>query len=394
MSELLDLGAAQDRLISLARPGPVLDLPVQQALGHYLASDLTARRTQPAHPLSAMDGWAIRGSDMPGPWRIAGESAAGYPYDGTVTAGQAVRISTGAIVPDGADAVLVQEQCTVSASELAFAGDPPRPLNRHIRPVGLDFREGATVLHRGDSVTAGALALAIGAGHATVPVHVPPKIAIIDTGDELVAAGNPLASGQIPASNGPMLMAMLAGMPCDVTGSDPVPDRLDQIIAAFERVADVDLVITSGGASVGDHDLVRPALEAIGAEVDFWRVAIKPGKPIMVAKRGSQVIIGLPGNPVSAFVTAHLFALPYVRALMGASAPLPVMVRQTCTSALPKTGKRAEFIRAEIDAGDIRVLPVQDSGALHAIAHADALIYRPLFAPACEPGTVVEVIHI
>lgn len=390
--DLLALREAQDRLLALAHPAPVIELPIEAALGHYLARDVSARRTQPSRPLSAMDGWAVRAQDLPGPWRIAGESAAGHPFAGELAPGEAVRISTGAVVPDGADAVIVQEQGVVNDSCLSFAGDPPNPPSRHIRPVGLDFHSGSRILSAGDRITPGSMALAIGAGNAALPVRPAPEIAVLDTGDELASIGSAPSDGRIPASNGPMLTALFATLPCRVTRLGPVADRIEAIADAFDAAAAADLIVTTGGASVGDHDLVRPALEAVGAKVAFWRVALKPGKPIMVATRGKQVILGLPGNPASAFVTAHLFALPFVRALLGAAAPLPKPLRLTCASALPATGKRAEFVRGRIADGSVAMLPVQDSGALHTIAQADALICRAPFAPAAPPGSTVEAL--
>lgn len=391
-ADLLALREAQDRLLALARPAERIELPVEQALGHYLATELIARRTQPARPLSAMDGWAVRADDLPGPWYIVGESAAGYPFAGQLGPGEAVRISTGAVVPDGADMVIVQEQCTIADNSLSFSGEAPQPFGRHIRAVGMDFREGSRILRRGDKVTPGSLALAIGAGHASLKVHRAPHVAILDTGDELAAIGTAPSDGRIPASNGPMLSALLAALPCRVERLGPVPDRIEAIAGALDAARYADLIVTTGGASVGDHDLVRPALEAVGAEVAFWRVALKPGKPIMVATRGAQVILGLPGNPVSAFVTAHLFALPFVRALLGASSPLPKSLRLTCASPLPATGKRAEFVRARIVEGSVEVLPIQDSGALHSAAQAEALICRAPFADAAPPGSIVEAL--
>lgn len=392
MSDLLSLSEAQGRLIALARPRPPVQLPAGDALGHFLASDLTALRTQPEQALSAMDGWAVRGADLPGPWEVVGESSAGHPFKGRVRQGEAIRISTGAVVPDGADAVLVQEQCRRSGASLDFAGDPPSPLDRHIRKPGLDFQAGDLVLPQGMAVTPGTIALAIAAGHALLPVVPPPRIAIVDTGDELVHAGAMLRPGQIPASNGPMLHALLGSTPCLVAMAGPVRDDPAAIADALADLADFDLVITTGGASVGDHDHLRPALHTIGADVDFWRVAIKPGKPIMVATRGAQVIVGLPGNPASAFVTAHLFALPFVRALMGAGDPLPPRLRVPCQSTLAATGKRAEFIRARLERGGVSVLPVQDSGAVRTLAHADVLICRPPQADAMPLGELAEVI--
>ena len=394
MRPLLALEEAQDRLLALAKPGDVESVGVTDALGRYIAEPVHAGRTQPAHPLSAMDGWALRQADMPGPWTVTGESAAGHPAATAIRPGETMRISTGAILPDGADMVLVQEDCTLDGKTLIFHGNPPSPLGKHIRPRGLDFVEGDVVLPPGTAVKPASLALAISSGHARLPVHRRPRIVVIDSGDELVSAGRPLGPGQIPASNGPMLCAMLAGLSCDVTLAGPVPDRLGAIVAALEQASDADLIVTSGGASVGDHDLVRPALEKVGADLDFWRVAMKPGKPIMVGTRGRQTIIGLPGNPVSSFVTAHLFALPFVRALLGAADPKPRILTGQTLSNLPATAKRAEFLRGTSKADGIELSSIQDSGALLPLARSDALIVRDPFSEAAASGSEIKYIPI
>jgi molybdopterin molybdotransferase len=391
---MLDLHEAQERLLALAPRGATVRLPVEQALGHYLAEPLPACRTQPEHPLSAMDGWAVSQADLPGPWRIVGESAAGHPFSGRIGTDEAVRISTGAIVPDGSDMVLVQEDCRREGGTLLFEGVAPQPLARHIRVSGLDFTKGEIVLAKGQRITPARLALAISAGHAELPVAAPPKVAIIDSGDELRPAGEPLGPGQIPASNGPMLAAMLSGMPCRIERLGPIGDDKAALRQAFDQVADADIVITSGGASVGDHDLIQPVLEESGAGIDFWRVAIKPGKPIMVARRGGQLFLGLPGNPGSCFVTGFLFALPLLRAACGAATPLPVAAQVRVLQDLPRTGSRAEFLRASVGPSGAAVLGVQDSGALLPLAQANALVIRPPFSESIQNGGFLSIYRL
>ncbi|MBB3990874.1 molybdopterin molybdotransferase MoeA [Croceicoccus naphthovorans] len=394
MKALLSLEEAQRRLLDLAKLTPSEQLPVEATLGRYLAAPVKALRTQPASPLSAMDGWAIRAHDMPGPWRIVGESAAGHPYKGTVAPTQTVRISTGALLPDDADAVLVQEDCTADGDTLRFAGEPPEPLDRHVRKAGLDFSKAEQLLGSGSRMSPARMALAISGGHATVSVHRQPQVAVIDSGDELALPGTALAPGAIPASNGPMLAALCAQLTGNIRRIGPVPDRIEALSEAMEQARDADILITSGGASVGDHDLLAPALKTIGADVDFWRVAIKPGKPIMVATRGPQVVLGLPGNPVSAFVTAHLFALPLLRAMQGAGNALPVGESWPSSSALPATGKRAEFLRGRFGPDGVAPVSVQDSGALVPLANADCLIVRPAASAPVASGEPVSVIRI
>lgn len=285
----LPLENAQARLLALAEPLPVERVTVEEALGRYLAEPLKARRTQPAADLSAMDGYAMLSDNMAGPWRVVGESAAGHPFAGTVRAGEAVRISTGAVMPAGGDAVILQEDLTRDGDRLTLTGEPPSPPGKHIRCRGMDFHEGNEVLQPGTRIGPAQAALAVSAGHGHLAVRRRPRIAIIDSGDELSPDCENCAAHQLPASNGIMLAAMAADIPCEITRFGPVTDNMDALVQALGQAGEADVIVTSGGASVGDHDLVRPALEAWGAELDFWKVAIKPGKPILVARRGWQI---------------------------------------------------------------------------------------------------------
>ncbi|MCX7282594.1 MAG: molybdopterin molybdotransferase MoeA [Novosphingobium sp.] len=387
----LPLAEAQARLLALAPALPVEHRAVGECLGHYLAEQLAARRTQPAAPLSAMDGYALRSSDLPGPWRVIGESAAGHPYEGTVGAGEAVRISTGAIVSGGADMVLIQEDTSREGEDLRFTGELPSPLERHIRPAGMDFTAAAELMPAGTRIGPAQIALAIAGGHSHLPVRRPLKLVVIDSGDELVLPGHPPGPHQLPASNGPMLCAMAASQPVQVRHLGPIADDLQALAAALESAADADVIVTTGGASVGDHDLVRPALEAVGATLDFWRVGIKPGKPLLVARRGGQVVLGLPGNPASAFVTAFLFLLPLLRASAGAAVPLPPTITARLARPISKGGSRMEFLRGVWDGVEVTLDPLQDSGALSPLARANALIVREAWAEAKAAGTDVPV---
>lgn len=390
MKSALLLADAQAQLLALARPLPTEDVPVPRALGRYLNEPLIARRTQPPADLSAMDGYAL-GDCTAGPWQVIGESAAGHPFGGGVDAGQAVRISTGAILPTGAVTVLLQEDAARDGDTLRLAGESPSP-GRHIRRSGFDFAQGDELRQAGERIDAAAIALAIAAGHATLPVCRAPSIVVIDSGDELSADPTLCGLHQIPASNGPMLEAMLAALPCTVRRIGPVPDDRAAIAAALRDAEGVDLVVTSGGASVGDHDLIRPALEEWGADIAFWRVAMKPGKPLMVARRGGQFVLGLPGNPVSSFVTALLFLLPLVRALLGSRIPFPRRFYAPLGTEMKPGGLRLEFVRARWDGERLVPLAEQDSSGLSALASANALIERPPNAPAAPAGTLVPFI--
>ena len=387
----LPLAEAQARLLALAPVLPVEWRKTAQASGYYLAEPLSARRNQPGAPLSAMDGFAMRAADLPGPWHVVGESAAGHPYTGTVGPGEATRISTGAVIPDGADMVLLKEDSTVNGTTLSLTGIAPDPAERHIRPLGMDFRQTDTILPAGWRINAAAIGLAIAAGHDCVPVYRAVTMAVIDGGDELASPGTVPTAHQIPASNGPMLATLGYGLPVQTTRIGPVPDRLDALIAAFESASDADVIVTSGGASVGDHDLIRPALAAMGVDIDFWRVGIKPGKPLLVARRGDQVILGLPGNPASAWVTGFLFLLPLLRAMLGAASPLPRTFALPLATPMGKGGSRMEFLRAHWDGASVALDPQQDSGALSPLARANALVVREPGAPPAAIGTPVPV---
>jgi len=255
----------------------------------------------------------------------------------------------------------------------------------------MDFAAREPLLPTGARIGPAQIALAIAAGHSHLPVRRRLRVAVIDSGDELAAPGRALAAHQIPASNGPMLAAMAATLPVAITRHGPVPDRLDALTAALDAVRDADVVVTSGGASVGDHDLVRPALSAIGASLDFWRVAIKPGKPLLVGRRDGQVILGLPGNPASAFVTATLFLLPLLRATLGAASPLPRALPATLAGDLPAGGSRTEFLRATWDGRQVQLDPLQDSGALSPLARCNALVRREARAAMQPKGSEVPV---
>ena len=398
---MLTLEEAQGRLLALApalsdEHRPVEHLAVDEALGRCLATPLTARRTQPAADLSAMDGYAIRAEDIPGPWRIVGESAAGHPHAATLAAGQAVRIATGAVVPVGASAVLVQEDCARDGDVLTLTGTPPSPPARHIRPCGMDFSEGTDLLPMGTRIGPAQIALALSAGHTHVAVHHRPRVVIIDSGDELAPPGHPCPPHRIPASNGAMLSALAASVPCVIERVGPVPDDLAALVAVLNSAPEADVIITSGGASVGDHDLIRPALAALGATLDFWRVAIKPGKPLLVATRdrpgrAAQLIVGLPGNPVASLVTGYFFVLPLLRRLLGAGACLPRSVAATLASPLSTGGPRREFRRGVWDGATVRDGEVHDSGALASLAASNCLIDRAVDAPAAGVGEQVWI---
>lgn len=391
----LSLEEAQARLLALVAPLPIERVDVEGALDRYLAEPLHARRTQPSANLSAMDGYAMTAGDLQGPWQVVGESSAGHPYAGPLAPGETVRISTGAVLPNDAAAVILQEDLTRDGSTVTLSGESPKPAHKHIRPCGMDFAEGLEVIRPGQRIEAAQMALAIAAGHTHLPVHRTPLLTVIDSGDELAASPEHCAPHQIPASNGTMLMAMARTMGVEARHIGPVPDTIEAITSAFEASSDADLIVTSGGASVGDHDLIRPALERWGASIDFWRVAIKPGKPLLVAIREMnghrQIVLGLPGNPVSSYVTAYHFLLPLLRAMQGAARPLPLRLTAQLGAPLRPGGRRREFLRGWWDGENVTVHALQDSGALSSLAASNVLVDRPARADGNRAGEEVQI---
>lgn len=394
MAPLLPVADAQTRLLAMAPRVAGESVSLADAAGRWTTRPVLALRAQPAADLSSMDGYAIRFDDLPGPWRVVGESAAGRPFAGPIGAGEAARIFTGAAMPAGADSILVQEEAGRDGEILTLTGEGPPRRGMSVRRKGLDFDRGAVLIGAGRRLTPAAVALAATGGHGTLSVNRRLRVIILATGDELVAPGtasdDPLA---LPEGNGAMLAAMLADLPVDVTLAGIISDRLDALTAAFAR-ADADIVVTTGGASVGDHDLVRPALEAAGGTVDFWRIAIRPGKPMIAGRLGDAVMLGLPGNPVSAFVTATLFLRPLIAAMAGAVDPLPRIFRATLADPLPANDHRQDYLRATITDGLVSVASLQDSSMLATLARATCLVVRPPHAPPASIGDQVDIVPI
>ncbi len=390
---MLAVAEAQARLIALAVPVPIETLPIGEAHGRWTAADITALRTQPSHDLSAMDGYAIRCSDLPGPFRLIGESAAGHPFAGTVNGGETVRIFTGAAMPEGADTVLVQEEALRAGDEISLSGEGPPSLGSSVRRRGLDFVHDACLIDRGERLTAARIALAAAAGHGSLVVNRPIRVALVATGDELVPPGTATHGAQLPESNGVMLAAILRELPVNVTDHGILPDRIDALTARFSTI-DADILVTTGGASVGDHDLVRPALEAAGGQIDFWRIAVRPGKPMMAGMLGKTLILGLPGNPVAAFVTAHLFLRPLIAAFGGARHRIPSTLSAILGTPLPANNARQDYLRATIRDGRVWAAHVQDSSMLLVLAGADCLIVRPPHAPPAKSGDSVDILPL
>lgn len=389
---LLPVAEAQDRVLSLGRQPATEILPIADAIGRFARADVLALRTQPARPLSAMDGYAIRFDDLPGPWQVIGESAAGAAFAGSVAPGQATRIFTGAAMPGGTDCVLVQEEATRDGDMLHLSGEGP-VRGGNVRRAGLDFRQGDPLIAAGERITPARAALAAIGGHGTLSVGRRVRVAIAATGDELVPPGQAIGDDQLPETNGLMLSGLLADLPVDRIDLGILPDRMAALVDAFAAV-DCDLLVTTGGASVGDHDLVRPALAAAGGSLDFWRIALRPGKPMLAGRLGDAAVLGLPGNPVSAYITALLFVRPLVARIAGAADPLPRPVRATLAHPLPANGPRQDYLRATMVDGAVSTAAIQDSSMLRTLARSDCLIIRPPHAPAADRGDSAEILQL
>ncbi len=394
MSGLLPLEDAQRRLIALANPLPHETVDVADALGQCLVEDLRAKRKQPAADMSAMDGYAIRYADNSGPWTLIGECKAGSPPCRDLKKGETARIFTGALLPRNADTVIMQENVNRNNDIVTLTSDTPFSLGRHVRHAGSDFNTGDTMVPAGKPLSAADLGQSVIAGYSALNVRPKTKIAIVSTGDELVEPGAHTLPHQIPASNDVMVSSMLESFPTECRSLSRIPDNMDALCKALISAQDSDIIVTIGGASVGDHDLVAPALKSLGAEIDFWKIAIKPGKPLMAGRLGSSIILALPGNPGSAFVTATLFLLPLVRYLNGANNFLPQYLSATTTSALPPTMDRTQFLRAVVDKGQITAFNSQDSAKLSILSKANALLMRPANAEALPKGAGIEYIPI
>ena len=406
---LLSVADALARILAPARPLPREMVPLAAVRGRTLAEDLVALRTQPPTAVSAMDGYALRHADLDDlsvPLRLVGESAAGRRYEGTLRPGETVRIFTGAPVPEGADTVLIQENATTernAASGVYLVRATERPAaGRNIRAAGLDFSEGEVLLRAGTRMGAAEIALAAAMNHAALPCARKPLVAIIATGDELVAPGSAVGPDQIVASNSFAIAALIESAGGAVLDLGIVGDTLDALVAAIRaaRAAHADVLVTLGGASVGDHDLVKPALAREGMELGFWRIAMRPGKPLIHGRMGEATILGLPGNPVSSIVCGVLFLMPLLRALCGdAAAGADRSEPAILGVPLPANDKRRDYLRAALtwrEDGTPVATPnrIQDSSMLRVLAEAECLLVREAGAPAAETGAPCRVLRL
>ncbi len=396
---MISVAEARERILASLAPTPAEIVPLATAWGRVSAADVKARLTQPPRDVSAMDGYSLRAADgvLGARLRVSGTTPAGHPWQGTIGPGEAVRTFTGSIIPDGADAILLQEDATrdgdfVTVNEAVRAG-------RHIRRAGQDFSAGDVLVPTGKRLNARDIGLIAAGNHPWVSVHRRPRVAILATGDEIALPGEPIPPGGIISSNSHALAALVRSAGGEPTVLPVAPDDRAAIAATADAVVGIDLLVTTGGASVGEHDLVQDALKERGMQLDFWQIAMRPGKPLMHGRLGRTAMLGLPGNPVSALVTGILFVLPAIQRLDGLPGTPPPITAALLGAPLEANDHRADHLRARLERRADGTLVAtafsrQDSAMLRLLTGADALILRPPHAPALPAGAEVPIIRL
>jgi molybdopterin molybdotransferase len=396
---LLSVAEALARVTDRLDPLEGERVPLADALGRVLAQDLAARLTQPPFDASAMDGYAVRAEDvaaLPARLTVIGEAAAGSGFGGKIGAGEAVRIFTGAPVPKGADTVVIQENTEAADGVVTVTEAAP---GRHIRPCGRDFAEGDILLPRGTRLGPREVMLAAAMNHAEIPVRRRPKVAILSTGDEVVPPGSALGPDQIVSSVSYGLGALVEAQGGEAISLGIAKDTAESLVTLIRTGASADILVTIGGASVGERDLVASALRAEGLELDFWKIAMRPGKPLLYGRLGSQRVLGVPGNPVAALICGIVFLVPMLHRLLGLREGSDGFEEALLGEALAANGPRQHYLRATSSRGTggervVAALPAQDSSLMADYARADCLIVRPPMAPALEKGGRVTIIPL
>jgi molybdopterin molybdotransferase len=397
---LLPVDKAREQILNKIRPLPAQSVPLEEALGRVLAHPVKARRAQPPFNASAMDGYAVKASDLsatPVSLKVIGTSAAGHRFKGEVRSGEAVRIFTGAPVPADTDTVVIQENVAVQSKPYISILEPT-PEGRNIRAAGLDFERGDILIPANTRLNARDIGVAAAANAGTIRVRRKPIVAILSTGDELVSPGESPRADQIISSNNPALVALVESFGADALNLGIVPDQLKATERAIKRAGDCDILITTGGASVGEHDYVREALKNAGVRIAFWKIAMRPGKPFMYGRRKGQHVMGLPGNPVSALVCARLFLKPLIDAMLGLPDGDDLVVARL-GAPLPANDTRQDYLRATLAVdpdGRRTVTPFsrQDSSMQRTMRQSQALIVRPPYAEPAQPGDTVKILML
>src|ERR1700754_655482 len=385
-----------------SQPMPEEMVALEAAHHRVLACDVAAKRTQPPQAMSAMDGYAVRSadaSDVNARLKVIGEVAAGRPFDRAIGPGEAARIFTGGVIPDGADAVVIQEDTIADGNAITIT-EAATP-GRNVRPAGVDFSEGDVLLSAGTRLTDRDLSLAASMNYPELPVRRRPKLALLATGDELVMPGITPGPGQIVYSNGYALRALARAEGADTVDLGVAADTMEATTSGIRRARDagVDILVTTGGASVGDHDLVKESLEAENVQIAFWKIAMRPGKPMMHGRLGAMRVVGVPGNPVSSYVCTFLFVVPLIRALSGRKTIEHTRIRAQLGRDLATNDQREDYLRARLeqrDDGTLIATPVnhQDSSLLANLAAAQAPVIRAPFAPAAKAGSPCEILRL
>jgi molybdopterin molybdotransferase len=396
---MISVEEARERILAALRPTTGEVVALANAWGRVTVAPVIARLNQPPADVSAMDGYALRAPDgtMGASLAVIGSAPAGHPFAGTVGPGTAVRIFTGSVVPQGADAILLQEDATATGAKVRV--NEAVAAGRHIRRTGQDFAAGDAVIPSGRRITARDVGLAAAANHPWLTVHRRPCVAILATGDEVAMPGEPIPPGGIVSSNSHALAALVRAAGGEPAVLPVALDTREAVAAVADAVDGADILVTTGGASVGDHDLVIDGLKTRGLELDFWQIAMRPGKPLLFGRLGPMPVLGLPGNPVSALVCSILFLLPALHLMSGLPAAPPPVSPAVLGTALRANDRRADHLRATVSTdphGRIVAtpFPVQDSAMLRRLAMADALILRPPHAPALPEGSEVPVIRL
>ena len=397
---MISVAEARARILSAFHPLAAEQVGLAHALGRVLAEVVRARRTQPPADVSAMDGYAVRAADLstiPATLTQITSIAAGGAYDGTVGSGQCARIFTGAPLPKGADTIVIQENVEATGARILVKEGAAK--GRFVRPAGLDFKEGDVGLTAGRVLTARDVGLAAAMNVPWLSVRRRPRVAILPTGDEIVMPGEPIGPNQIVSSNGLALAAFVEASGGEATLLGTAPDDARALRAIAQGARGADLLVTTGGASVGEHDLVRDALAEDGLVLDFWKVAMRPGKPLIFGHLHGVPVLGLPGNPVSTLVCALIFIRPAVEAMLGIARPATPAATAVLGTELAANDQRQDYLRARMAQGpDGRPVATpyakQDSSMISLIAHADCLVVRAPFAPAAKAGDAVEIIPL
>ncbi len=389
----LSVDQALERILAGVEAMPVERVDIGSAHGRALAEPLSAQHTQPPFNASAMDGYAVRGSDvlsLPSRLRVIGESAAGRGYGGAIAAGQCVRIFTGAPVPEGADTIVIQENTTREGDDVIVGAQEPD--SDYIRKRGFDFAQGQCLLEASRVLNAREIMLAASMGHGSVPVRIRPRVALLATGDELVLPGTSPSPDQIVCSNPFGIAAMVTGAGGSPSFQGIAKDTREALHAKLDAAREADIVVTIGGASVGDHDLVGPVLAERGMKLDFWKIAMRPGKPLMFGTLDGQRVMGLPGNPVSSMICTRVFLVPLIRRLLGLPETEFARLTARLDVDMPANGPRQHYARAVLKDGMVRPVASQDSSLIAALAGSNALIVQPPHSPRWPASTEVEVL--